>query len=431
VQEYLSQHIRGKADLETLRTRHASWYALLAETAEHRIHGATAAETIGIVDTELDNIRSAIEFCRGNSDHQTLSRFAALHWYWFLRGHWREASSLLAEVRGMMDRLPPRDAGRVYLASGTMHWAAGKLDQADIDLKKSEEFFHRVNWRFGLAQAVHIRGHVLQQRGALGEALGVYEGATRLWREEGDPYWLALLLNDVGAVATEVGNSDRARGALTEALAVAASHMDRHGQGNALMCLGLLERRAGRLAEASAALERAQTVLRELGYLRGLAMVLKHRADLNIASGLLERAAGLLEEGLKLQVEIDHVVGIARSLETMSHLELKDANPEEAAYFLGGACRIREDTQSVLTGVAATEEEAMVAAIEAEIGVTRYRERWIDGHKAERSAVTERALSRFSQRRMRPRLLRGIMKFIRNAIAAGGRLKAWVGRIGS
>src|SRR5918992_124172 len=170
-------------------------------------------------------------------------------------------------------RLEPRNADALYLL-GVAHYRCGELSQAEARLKQA------VQTDASVALFHTTLGNVLQDRGALDEAVKAYRRAIRLKPDFCEPY------NDLGTAYFAQGHPVRAIESYLRAAELRPDHAV--AQAN----LGSIYRKLGLPREARSALQR-EFLLRLSGALRRL---LRFRRP-----SLLERAEQFARHALTLQ----------------------------------------------------------------------------------------------------------------------------------
>src|SRR5262249_52887539 len=97
VREYAHEKLEASGELAMLQTRHLRWYVALSEPAESAPDHADAAAWLNRLDSELANVRAALDWSVASRDIEAGLRLAgALRWFWDLRGHAREGREHLA-----------------------------------------------------------------------------------------------------------------------------------------------------------------------------------------------------------------------------------------------------------------------------------------------------------------------------------------------
>ena len=78
-------------EVEAVRRRHTCFLLALAERAKPEINGSRREAWRTCLETEHDNLRTALRWAVETGDARTGMRLAnAVFWFWFHRGYWRE-----------------------------------------------------------------------------------------------------------------------------------------------------------------------------------------------------------------------------------------------------------------------------------------------------------------------------------------------------
>ncbi len=162
-------------------------------------------------------------------------------------GRPREALRCAEEALG----LEPRDADALYLL-GEAHYRCGELAPAEARLRQAIQ----ANGKVALFHST--LGNVLQDRGALEEAIRAYRRAIRLKPDFAEPH------NDLGTAYFAQGNAARAAQAYLKAARLRPDHAVAHAN------LGAVYRKLGLAHEARRALQR-EFLFRLYGVLRRIA----------------------------------------------------------------------------------------------------------------------------------------------------------------
>jgi predicted ATPase/DNA-binding SARP family transcriptional activator len=163
VRQYGERKLFEDGEVEVTRRRHASFFVQLAEDADPGLRDSRQLESLALLDTEYDNIRSALGWLLDNSIAGLAFRLVgAMGWFWFMRGHWKEARQ----------------------------WLAKALD-LNTEVKQTL-----------LAKAIYRAGGLELIRGNLSKTIELVEDALVICREEGDEEGIAWCLNLLGQACT-------------------------------------------------------------------------------------------------------------------------------------------------------------------------------------------------------------------------------------
>jgi predicted ATPase len=98
IREYALEQLAACGEAEVLREQHLEHYLALAEAAELRLNGAEQLTWLERLETEHDNLRAGLEWCRVEPDRNAvgLRLVCALGQFWTLRGYISEGRERLA-----------------------------------------------------------------------------------------------------------------------------------------------------------------------------------------------------------------------------------------------------------------------------------------------------------------------------------------------
>jgi non-specific serine/threonine protein kinase len=296
LRQYALERLVAANEEAEQRQRHAQFFTeLVAARERDTFGGAGDPEWFGRLAAEEGNLRTACDWAAETGDYTTLLRLcAALHWYWFARGHFRDGWQRLQGALEHAETVPARYSGKAYAAVATMAFWLGRLDQIVPNaargverLRDQDDPWHLVyalvSLGIGLsitdpaaAEPLHVEGTALARahaprsvllayalywhgrhalgRGDLDQAERLLSEAHAVGRAIGHPPAIAHPLQMLGLVLIERGALDTAATHLCDALRVHADNSDMLG------CLWSLEGLA-RIAQRTDAFERAAQLL--------------------------------------------------------------------------------------------------------------------------------------------------------------------------
>lgn len=165
--EYAREMLDASGEADRIRTRHLDYFAQFAETAETNLRGASQGTWLAQLDTEMDNVRAALEWASANDVEKALQVAGALEWYWNLRGHWSEGAQRLTRLL-TISREPTRGRARALLAASNLKfWGEQDFETARRWLETSVALYRETSphdrWHLGYALALY--GAALVQTG--------------------------------------------------------------------------------------------------------------------------------------------------------------------------------------------------------------------------------------------------------------------------
>ncbi|MEU2712585.1 BTAD domain-containing putative transcriptional regulator [Streptomyces sp. NPDC007205] len=114
IHEYATERAAEVPGLRaTAERRHRAWVRALAEEAEPRLRSADQLPWISRLETELDNVRAALDrSVRAGDEAEAGAIVLAIGWFWWLRNHRQEAVSWVRLVLRLGVALDTRAASR-------------------------------------------------------------------------------------------------------------------------------------------------------------------------------------------------------------------------------------------------------------------------------------------------------------------------------
>jgi predicted ATPase/transcriptional regulator with XRE-family HTH domain len=298
IREYGTERLDEHAETEAVGQRHAAYYLALAEATAAALSGADAAAGLARLDTEHDNLRTALRWAVDRSDRVTALRLAGALWrFWAQRGHLSEGRQWFAEAFAL-----PGGTGPVSPAT-------------------------QVNWLVGAAR-------LAMEQAAFDDAAAYCADAAEVAQEQGDATDQVAVLNTKGLLARGLNQYADSVQAHEVALPLAREAADHTGAATALLGLAYAAMftgdapRVGPLAEQSLAEARESTdPLVQAQVLYFMSWVASNGAG-------LDRARALVTEALDLYASLGDTSGRAEALFVLGTVEMYSARYQEAADFI-------------------------------------------------------------------------------------------------
>jgi predicted ATPase/transcriptional regulator with XRE-family HTH domain len=303
IREYCRERLELSGEAEILRRRHAAYFLAVAERAELELWAERQITWLEQLETEHNNLRTALHWALERGDCLVLLRLTAALWrFWLLHGY-------VAEGRRWLDyaldgslgvRLPVR--ARACIGAGSI-----ALDQRDFT--QAERWFTQ-----GLTLARELRDadlctKLLFVQGEVARLQGDYPRAVALFNEARagahEQDWLSsAALVSLGTIAHAEQNDDRAQALLVRSLASFRHLGDMAFTAWCLSVLGRVATAQGDIRSAVTCFTEAISLFRTLGQRDGLVSVLEGWAGLAVATEDAWRAARLFGAADAVRTEI-------------------------------------------------------------------------------------------------------------------------------
>ncbi|MEW1627959.1 tetratricopeptide repeat protein [Streptomyces sp. NPDC089173] len=357
VREYGAEWLTATGDTQRMRRRHRDWFLGLATWCELDWFSPRQAEVAARIDSELPNLRRAMECSMESPDEVHLAHHLAgsLWFYWAGCGRLSEGRYWLEHV---LEEPTPYDASRLKAlwVLGYVAVLQGDAVGAVSALQECREEAERSGDATAMAYAVHRTGCLAIVTDDPARAEELLRDALGRYREIGELNSNVVMAQVELAMAVAFqGDLDAAADICEEVREVCEDHGERWAQAYALYVL------------AYAALRR----------------------------GRPERARRMLGECLSIGRTFDDLLATALSLELLALVTAVEGDGGEAAVLQGAAERVWPSVGlplfgSVHFGRPRVECEEQVRR---ELGDAAYEAGLRAGRRLDRAAVVERALS--------------------------------------
>ena len=285
---------------DSVRTRHLDHYLALAEQASSQLVGPDQGAWLTRLDLEAENLLAAHSWCDrvDGGGELGLRLVFSVKLYLIYRG-------LLALLY------------RLTLEALARPGADGQT---------------RARCR-----ALHTAGQVGMFMGRYGEAQGYLEASLSIAKQIEDKDRAAMVLEELGVVATGQGDLVKARGYLEQALHLALELGNKRALASAINALAQLDRMEGQLDTAERLYDRALALARELEDQEPIAIGLLNLAMVSIGRGSHDRAREALDEALAIAEAIGSKRAGQSGLEVSAGLLASSEEWERAVVLFGAA----------------------------------------------------------------------------------------------
>jgi predicted ATPase/transcriptional regulator with XRE-family HTH domain len=301
IQQFALDQLHHLSEESEVRDRHLDYFLELAEAGASHLYSHGQEEWLAHLQAEMDNFRAAFEWSLIRKIHieKSLRLVNALFKFWRVRSEshqaqrWFETVLNLPEVEsypiphakavlnmGILKLLyvnaevaEPLFVQSIMLARalgnhqmlaealdflGTDLGFQKKFDQASSLLEESLSLFRAANDQRGIALSSWHLGWVSKLKGDQAAALQFMEKALKLFEELGDTLRQSILLREIGACFLDVGELQRGKAMLRQALSTAYNVGSKLEMGNAFGVLSFAEEQQGNFTKSAQLLWTAQ-----------------------------------------------------------------------------------------------------------------------------------------------------------------------------
>ena len=307
IREFAVEALFEAGEVEATWDRHLAWHLDLAERAWDGFWTAAMPEWLLTVETEIDNLRTALDHAAGAGDPGQGLRIGAALWpFWDVRGHYREGARRLAHLLERAPAEPCAERGRALSAQG---WLVALLGDFEPAMALIDE---------GLPQV----------------------------RADGTPQQLAWTLAEQANIAFSLGDADRSRALFAESLALARELGDAFLTGMGLFGAAFVAFLDGDIDAMEERLNESLELTRVVIQPWGIAWAEFSLGVVATMRGRTDAAVEHLTCSLDLRWSIRDARGLAESLELLASLE-SERDEHEWSALLHGAAEMQRDANGL------------------------------------------------------------------------------------
>ena len=318
IREYARERLEESEESLPIRAQHCDYFLILAETIRPKLQGPERAHGLSTLDTEYDNLRQALRFCRDQPDagEQGLRIAASLWGFWLARGYMGEGRTLFSAVLshpGAQKRSKVR--ADALNGAGVLAHYQGDFTAAIALYDESLTLYRECNDGKGAANVLSNRGNVSAVQADYTTARRMHEESLAIRRELGDSSGKGASLNTLGIIAQEQGDYPTSRAFHEECLAIWREAGDLDSAAMSLNNLGILADVQKDYAAAQALFTESLEIHRRIGPRTAEAANLAGLGNVALHQGDWPAARELYEESLTIRRQLSDNWGIAICLQ--------------------------------------------------------------------------------------------------------------------
>jgi len=406
VRQFAEDKLSTAEDVDDLRQRHAMYFLELAEEADPKLRSSDQMRWLEILDAEHDNIRTALSYLiEVNLADGAARLVAALGWYWFLRGYWREAWNWLTKVLNILPKPAPNLQARAMYKAGAldiirgnlsgrvelveealevcqdtsdddgaawclnllgqaMTWSRDNLDKGADFLSESIKLFRKLGDQWGVAWSTRYLGQMEELQGNVDQSINLQRAALHRFENLGDVWNVAHSLYLLGHTVRDRGEFDEAQRLYHESYSNCQLVKDNVIGAHALQGLGMVAMDTHQYREAGEYLREALEIMQRIGDEHCASRVLGNLAKIAHHDGDYNQAIKLQQECLQGFIKINRKDRIALNLLGLATFAKASGFSRHAASLLGIVEAYRGSYQVVLTPADREEYERLLSGFE-------------------------------------------------------------------
>jgi predicted ATPase/class 3 adenylate cyclase len=356
IRQYGREKLGQSGETQLISSRHARFFAQLAEEAEAFLRGGQEIIAwLQRLESEHGNLRAALDWCLSGGDLPLGAQLAgSLTFFWFRRDHHSEGRNYLDQAVKTSDRAPTHVKAKLYVSIGTL-------------------------------------AYVQQELGACFEA---YQKGASLYREVDDPAGLGTALAFYGGILGMLHPSrySEAVALCYEAHDILRGIKDKPRFVQALNFTGEMFRTRGDYEKAKAVYEECLSLAREIDDLLRQSMMYQNLGYVAIHKGDIKAAKALCSQGIQLAIQVKSDSQLASTIMVMAGVYTSRSPAEKGARLMGAAEAMLESTGVVLQPADMIEIVQYKSDLRELLGETAYEEAYQEGRQMTSDVAVATAL---------------------------------------
>lgn len=305
IRQYAWERLEASGETASVQQIYAGYYLKLAEQGAVELKGANQLTWLGRLEGERDNFRAAFDHLLSSRDLDRGLQLAGALWpFWFLKSHYTEGRSWLAEILPMVAGWEPcRSLALAINADGDLAIDQGNFTQARSRLEEALAMWRELGDEDGIATGLSSLVHLTIHQRDFEAAQPLLQECLALYERAGDHRGIAITRGRLAWEAWGQKDFGTVRILLQEALTQLRELGDKEELGKVLNRLGELARYESHDQEAWDYYQEALDLFRVLGQTSHMAMVLFNMAFILQHQGDFRRSGELMFEGLNLLLQ--------------------------------------------------------------------------------------------------------------------------------
>ncbi|MFL7871259.1 MAG: adenylate/guanylate cyclase domain-containing protein [Anaerolineales bacterium] len=400
IRQYARDKLVEHGEGEGTRDRHLAYYLEMAETAQPELlKRASELEWLKRLETEYDNIRTAVEWGLSNDPFAAMRMVYFLMFFMMTKSHSGEGHRWGAEVLKQVDNGSSltveenEQKGRLLASLSILSFSMGDNQAAIREANQALPLLRPTNDKWYLALTLGFRAAADFLTGNTDIAIATTKEATRLAEEVGDKYVLGAVLSSSSRVeAFAKGDFAEAYALHERACELLKEQGNRWTYAITLYGLGNIAIALKDFETARKKFNIAMQIMQELGSKRNVVMIKSDLAHILRYEGKYPEAISSYRGTIREWQRIGHRAAVAHQLECIAFISKALEQAEKALRLFGAAEALREQIEIDMTSQEREDYDKEVADIKMNMDEKEFASLWAEGRSMTMDEAIELAL---------------------------------------
>jgi tetratricopeptide (TPR) repeat protein len=298
LRQYANEKLVESGESDRIRDVHLEYFLSLAETAEPHLTRPEQLEWLAKLDTDYENLHSALEWALSKvSAEPSLRLCAALGWFWWIRYYWFEGMKWLNSALNKPSQLQKSEVVirvKCLYQDALLANYLDDLEHMKRSAQQSLALAEEVSEKRDIAIARFYTGWALERQGEDKRALPLMEQSLEDFQESNDLYWKSIVYRWLGNILVRRGEI-RLEERTIHHLELAREAGEKINLAEALLNYAFLLLRGNDLDRAREYAKEAENLFNQMGF---------HANELGFFSAQIAWLTGNYEEATSAFVEM-------------------------------------------------------------------------------------------------------------------------------
>ncbi|HEY0320274.1 MAG TPA: tetratricopeptide repeat protein [Pyrinomonadaceae bacterium] len=380
IREYGLECLKANGEKEVFQQRHADFFLQLAEHAEPELGSTEQPAWLAQLEQDHDNFRAALQRALDERQAEIALRLAAaLWWFWYLHGHYREGRAWLDKVleEGSNERTIHRS--RALIGAGGLAFLQCEYTSSAKLLNEGLALARELADRESIATSLQLLGSCAREQGNYNRAIELHQESLSLWRELDNKRGIARSLNYIGFASWLHGDFEKTETVCEETLGLFRTLGDKEGIIWSLLNLSAVMYYRERYDQAVSLCTESLSLSEGIGYKEGIAWSLNIWGNIARRREQFEPAKTMLRESLELHYELQDRWRVASVLESLGAIAFEQEKPERSVRLLGAAEALRMTVGTPLPPVDHEDRDHYLKTARIALGEEKFASVWLEG----------------------------------------------------
>ena len=405
IRQYARDKLLENGEGEHTRDRHLAYYLEMTETARPKLlQRAHELEWLKRLETEYDNIRTAVEWGLSNNPFAVMRMVYLLLFFMMTKSHSGEGHRWGQEALKQIDGgrsltvEENKQKGRLLASMSILSFSMGDNQTTIKEANQALTLLRPTNDKWYLALTLGFRAAADFLTGNADIAIATMGEATRLAEEIGDKYVLGAVLSSSSRVeAFARGDFSKAYAIHERACELLKEHGNRWTYAITLYGLGNIAIALKDFETARKKFNLAMQIMQELGSKRNIVMIKSDLAHILRYEGNYPEAISSYRGTIREWQRIGHRAAVAHQLESIAFISKALEQVEKALKLFGAAEALREKIEIDMTLQERESYDKEVADIKANMDEKEFVSLWAEGRSMTMDEAIELAVEEIGE----------------------------------